>query len=162
MSEEMAWLVEVRLNVGQVAALDRAVGSMHGQECLRASWYRLGLEHRAELAAGKPVTFAVPAVMGALPRGVGCAPDLRAEWMPVFIHALEEDGQEKLAGMLRIVDEAIEWGLAAEIYFYDGIFDLATISGRKRLLRREMVMKEMRGLPALPEVGAQAVPERGL
>ena len=162
MSDEMAWLVELRLNAGQVAALDRVVGSMHGRECLRASWYRLGLERRAELVAGKPVTFTVPAVMGDIPRGRCPAPDLRAEWLPVFIHALEEYGQEKFAGMLRIVDEAIEWGLAAEIYFYDGIFDLATISGRQRLLRREMVMKEMRGLPALPEVGAQAVPERGL
>ncbi len=152
----------MRLNSGQVAVLDRVVGSLRGQDCLRASWYRLGLEHRAELAAGKPVTFTMPAVMGALPRGVGCAPDLRAEWLPVFIHALEEDGQEKFAGMLRIVDEAIEWGLAAEIYSYDGIFDLSTISGRQRLLRREAVMKEMRGLPALPEAGAQAVSERGL
>lgn len=162
MSEDMAWLIEVRLNAVQVAALDRAVGRMQGRECLRASWYRLGLEHRVELAAGKPVTFTVPAVLGVLPRGFGIAPDWRAEWLPVFIHALEEDEQERFAGMLRIVDEAIEWGLAAEIYFCDGLFDLATISGRQRLLRREAVMKEMRGLPALPEAGAQAVPERGL
>lgn len=149
-SIEMPWLIEVRLNAGQVAALDRAVGSLRGQGCMRASWYRLGLERRAELEAGKPVIFTLPSVSGGLPRRVGAIPDLRAEWLPVFIHALEESGQERLADMVAVVYEAIEWGMAAEIYLYDGIFDLATISGRKRLKRREVVMKELHGLPALP------------
>ena len=155
-------LVEMRLDALQVLMLDRALGKMPGNACLRSSWYRLSLEHRGELMAGKPVTFALPGLPGLLPSGFGKAPEIRAEWLPVFIHALEKDGQQRLAGLLRVVYQAIAWGLAEEIYFYDGIFDLATISGRKRLLRREMVMREMRGLPALPEAGAQAVPERGL
>lgn len=149
-AEVPAGLVEMRLDAVQVLTLDRALGKVPGRGIIRASWYRLGLEHRRELMAGKPVVLTLPAMMGAPPRGLGVLSDLRAEWLPVFIHALEADGQERLAGLLTVVYEAIAWGCAEEIYFYDGIFDLATIGGRQRLKRRQQVMEEMRGLPALP------------
>ncbi len=149
-AEVPAGLVEMRLDAVQVLTLDRALGKVPGRGLIRASWYRLGLEHRRELMSGKPVVLTLPALMGAPPRGLGVLPDLRAEWLPVFIHALEQDGEERLAGLLRAVYEAVAWGYAEELYFYDGIFDLATIGGRQRIQRRQRVMEEMHGLPALP------------
>ncbi|SEH21828.1 hypothetical protein SAMN05216583_10247 [Selenomonas sp. KH1T6] len=143
-------LVEMRLDCWQVAALDRALGKMPGRGVICASWYRLGIEHREELAVGRPVTFTLPDRLGVPPRGFGGTPDIRAEWLPVFMQALEQDGEARLAGLLLAVYEAIAWGYAAELYFYDELFDLATIMGRQRLLKRQRVMEEMHGLPALP------------
>lgn len=52
-----------------------------------------------------------------------------------------------LAEVLTAVYEAIAWGYAEELAEFDGLFDLATIPGRQRLLARRGAMEKMHRIP---------------
>ena len=141
-------LVEVRLNSLQLLYIDEALGRVDVSGLLRESWYRLGLEHQRARAEGKSVILTFPARLGALPADCyGIKPDCRGEWLPVIIRALQKSGISfTLAEVLTAVYEAIAWGYGAELSAFDGLFDVATIPGRQRLLARREVMERLHGL----------------
>ena len=154
-----ARIIEVRFNNLQLLYIDEALGRVDGSGLMRESWYRLGMEHARERAAGKSVILTFPARLGALPADFrGTKPDARGEWLPVIIRALQKSGVSySLAEVLTAVYEAIAWGYAEELAEFDGLFDAATIAGRKRLLARKAAMEHMRNIP--PMVDAVAVME---
>lgn len=152
-------LIEVRFNNLQLLYIDEALGRVDGPGLVRESWYRLGMEHARERAAGKSVILTFPARLGALPADFrGTKPDARGEWLPVIIRALQKSGiSYSLAEVLTAVYEAIAWGYGEELVEFDGLFDAATIAGRKRLLARKVAMEHMHNIP--PMVDAVAVME---
>lgn len=148
---EIPQVMEVRLDRLQMLAIDDALGHLDGNCLLTESWYRLGLAHKAELTAGKSVILTLPACLGKMPEDFyGKAPDVPARWLPVIIRALQARRYYRLAELLTALYEAIVWGYGAELYEFDGLFDLATIAGRQRLLSRKQAMEKMHGLsPAM-------------
>ncbi len=154
-----ARIIEVRFNNLQLLYIDEALGRVDGSGLMRDSWYRLGIEHARERAAGKSVILTFPARLGALPTDCcGIKPDCRGEWLPVIIRALQKSGVSfTLAEVLTAVYEAIAWGYGEELAEFDGLFDAATIAGRQRLLARKSVMEHMHNIP--PMVDAVTVME---
>jgi hypothetical protein len=148
-------LIEVRFNTLQLLYIDEALGRVDASGLMRESWYRLGMEHARERAAGKSVILTFPARLGALPQDfVGTKPDARGEWLPVIIRALQKSGVSfTLAEVLTAVYEAIAWGYGEELVEFDGLFDAATIAGRKRLLARKAAMEHMHNIPSMPDDG---------
>lgn len=53
--------------------------------------------------------------------------------------------------------EVIAWGFGEELYFMDGIFDLATIGGRKRLKKWVAVIEKIHGAKVEMEQGRDEV-----
>ncbi|WP_143035196.1 hypothetical protein [Selenomonas ruminantium] len=156
-------LIEVRFNNLQLLYIDEALGRVDASGLMRESWYRLGMEHARERAAGKSVILTFPARLGALSADFrGTKPDARGEWLPVIIRALQKSGVSySLAEVLTAVYEAIAWGYGEELAEFDGLFDLATIPGRQRLMARRGSMEKMHNLsPAMGEpvdvIGGQA------
>ena len=149
-------LIEVRFNTLQLLYIDEALGRVDASGLMRESWYRLGMEHARERAAGKSVILTFPARLGALPADFrGTKPDARGEWLPVIIRALQKSGGSfTLAEVLTAVYEAIAWGYGEELVEFDGLFDAATIAGRKRLLARKAAMEHMHNIPSMPDDGA--------
>ncbi|WP_143035155.1 hypothetical protein [Selenomonas ruminantium] len=142
----IARIIEVRLNSLQMLYISDALGKIAGNWLLSQSWYRLEQDYREELTAGRSVVLTFPAELGALPTDyTGKKPTVPAEWLPVIIRALQECKHYKLAELLTALYEAIAWGYGAELYEFDGIFDLATIGGRERLMARQTVMEKMHG-----------------
>lgn len=148
-------LIEVRFNTLQLLYIDEALGRVDASGLMRESWYRLGMEHARERAAGKSVILTFPARLGALPQDfAGTKPDARGEWLPVIIRALQKSGGSfTLAEVLTAVYEAIAWGYGEELVEFDGLFDAATIAGRKRLLARKAAMEHMHNIPSMPDDG---------
>ena len=148
-------LIEVRFNTLQLLYIDEALGRVDASGLMRESWYRLGMEHARERAAGKSVILTFPARLGALPADFrGTKPDARGEWLPVIIRALQKRGGSfTLAEVLTAVYEAIAWGYGEELVEFDGLFDAATIAGRKRLLARKAAMEHMHNIPSMPDDG---------
>ena len=148
-------LIEVRFNTLQLLYIDEALGRVDASGLMRESWYRLGMEHARERAAGKSVILTFPARLGALPADFrGTKPDARGEWLPVIIRALQKSGiSYSLAEVLTAVYEAIAWGYGEELVEFDGLFDAATIAGRKRLLARKAAMEHMHNIPSMPDDG---------
>ena len=144
-------LIEVRFNTLQLLYIDEALGRVDASGLMRESWYRLGMEHARERAAGKSVILTFPARLGALPADFrGTKPDARGEWLPVIIRALQKSGVSfTLAEVLTAVYEAIAWGYGEELVEFDGLFDAATIAGRKRLLARKAAMEHMHNIPPM-------------
>jgi len=138
-------VIEVRFNNLQLLCIDEALGCVDTPGLMRESWYRLGMDHARERAAGKSVILTFPTRLGNLPMNYGgVRPDCRGEWLPVIIHALQERGKNPLlAEVLTAVYEAIAWGYGEELAEFDGLFDLATIAGKKRLLARRDAMEHM-------------------
>lgn len=156
---ETAGIIELRLDRLQMLAIDEALGHGTDNPLLVESWYRLGLAHKTELAAGRSVILTLPARLGKMPAGFyGEAPELPAEWLPIIIRALRERKYYRLADLLTALYEAIAWGYGAELYAFDGLFDLATIGGRQRLLSRRQAMEKMHGMQLL-ETSAGGVEE---
>ena len=150
-----ARIIEVRFNNLQLLYIDEALGRVDASGLMRESWYRLGMEHARERAAGKSVILTFPARLGALPADFrGTKPDARGEWLPVIIRALQKSGGSfTLAEVLTAVYEAIAWGYGEELVEFDGLFDAATIAGRKRLLARKAAMEHMHNIPSMPDDG---------
>ena len=148
-------LIEVRFNTLQLLYIDEALGRVDASGLMRESWYRLGMEHARERAAGKSVILTFPARLGALPQDfAGTKPDACGEWLPVIIRALQKSGiSYSLAEVLTAVYEAIAWGYGEELVEFDGLFDAATIAGRKRLLARKAAMEHMHNIPSMPDDG---------
>jgi hypothetical protein len=148
-------LIEVRFNTLQLLYIDEALGRVDASGLMRESWYRLGMEHARERAAGKSVILTFPARLGALPQDfAGTKPDARGEWLPVIIRALQKSWVSfTLAEVLTAVYEAIAWGYGEELVEFDGLFDAATIAGRKRLLARKAAMEHMHNIPSMPDDG---------
>ena len=148
-------LIEVRFNTLQLLYIDEALGRVDASGLMRESWYRLGMEHARERAAGKSVILTFPARLGALPADFrGTKPDARGEWLPVIIRALQKSGGSfTLAEVLTAVYESIAWGYGEELVEFDGLFDAATIAGRKRLLARKAAMEHMHNIPSMPDDG---------
>lgn len=145
-------VIEVRFNNLQLLYIDEALGKAASAHMMRESWYRLGIDHERERAAGKSVILTFPARLGALPEDyAGAKPDARGEWLPVMIRALEKTHISfSLAEVLTGVYEAIAWGYAEELAEFDGLFDVATIPGRQRILARRAAMEKMHHLsPAM-------------
>lgn len=138
-------IIEVRFNNLQLLYIDEALGRVDASGLMRDSWYRLGMEYRRERAAGKSVILTFPARLGSLPADFyGAKPEARGEWLPVIIRALQKSGVSfTLAEVLTAVYEAIAWGYAVELAEFDGLFDLATIAGRQKLLARRAVMEKL-------------------
>ena len=67
----------------------------------------------------------------------------------MIIRALQECKHCQLAELFAALYEAIAWGYGAELYEFDGIFDLATIGGRQRLMARRMVMEKIHGFASI-------------
>ena len=141
-------IIEVRFNNLQLLYIDEALGRVDVSGLMRESWYRLGIEHQRERAAGKSVILTFPTRLGALPADYyGTKPDCRGEWLPVIIRALQKTGVSySLAEVLTAVYEAIAWGYGEELAEFDGLFDVATIAGRQRLLARRAAMEKMHNL----------------
>ena len=141
----MEQLIEVRFNNLQLLYIDEALGRVDMSGLMRESWYRLGIEHARARAAGKSVILTFPTRLGALPADYyGGKPDCRGEWLPVIIRALQKTGVSySLAEVLTAVYEAIAWGYGEELAEFDGLFDVATIAGRQRLLARRAAMEKM-------------------
>ena len=148
-------LIEVRFNTLQLLYIDEALGRVDASGLMRESWYRLGMEHARERAAGKSVILTFPARLGALPADFrGTKPDARGEWLPVIIRALQKSGVSFILAEVRTaVYEAIAWGYGEELVEFDGLFDAATIAGRKRLLARKAAMEDMHNIPSMPDDG---------
>ncbi|MCR5757757.1 MAG: hypothetical protein K6F95_07605 [Selenomonas sp.] len=139
-------LLEVRFNNLQLLYIDEALGRVESPGLMRESWYRLGMDHVRERAAGKSVILTFPTRLGNFP-GEGAVPDCRGEWLPVMIRALQQSSVSPLlAEVLIAVYEAIAWGYGEELMELDGFFDLATIAGKKRLLARREAMERMHRL----------------
>lgn len=69
--------------------------------------------------------------------------------LPVIIRALQKvTGNYVFAEVLTGVYEAIAWGYAEELTEFDGIFDLATIAGRQRIIARRSSMEHMHNFSA--------------
>lgn len=61
-------------------------------------------------------------------------------------------GNYAFAEVLTGLYEAIAWGYAEELAEFDGLFDLATIAGRQRILARKSSMEHMHNFsPALTD-----------
>lgn len=139
--------MEVRFNSLQMFAIDRALGKFEGGFRVTQEWYALTLSHHAEIARGRSVLVSFPMAAGACPRVHGQPPDCRTEWLPVIIKALQQnEGTMLLAEVLTGLYEAIVWGFAEELNEFDGMFDVATIAGRERILARRAVMERLHGL----------------
>ena len=138
-------MIEVRFNALQLLYIDEALGRTEQFSVIHDSWYRLGIEHGQARAAGRTVILTFPTRLGALPGDFyGEKPDCRGEWLPVIIRALQKTHISfSLAEVLTAVYEAIAWGYAEELAEFDGLFDLATIPGRQRLLARRGAMEKM-------------------
>ena len=142
-------VIEVRFNSLQMIAIERALGKAEGCYLLFQDWYQLHLRYSAQLSRGRSVLVSFPALLGEREKLHGQLPDCRAEWLPMMIKALRQQvGTRLLAEVLTGLYEAIAWGFAEELYAFDGIFDVATLAGRQRLLARRMVMKHLP--PAAP------------
>lgn len=151
-------IIEVRLNCLQMTAIDEALERMKGSVAMRASWYRLGLDHLAELKEGRPVTLTLAARLGPRPLNYqGERPEMQGEWLPVMARALTGVGHHRLAALLTALYEVIARGFGEELYFMDGIFDLATIGGRKRLEKRRAVIEKIHGANVEMEKGREDV-----
>ena len=158
MVEDRSGVIEVRLNVLQMTAIDEALEGITGSVTMRASWYRLDIEHLAEIKAGRPVTLTMAARLGPLPVNFyGPRPEMQGEWLPVMARALTGIGRHRLAALLTGLYEVIAWGFGEELYFMDGIFDLATIGGRKRLKKRVAVIEKIHGAKVEMEQGRDEV-----
>ena len=146
-------VIEVRFNNLQLLYMDEALGKATEGGRLRESWYRLGTDYARERAAGKTVILTFPARLGALPQDyAGAKPDARGEWLPMIIRALRETRMSfSLAEVLTGVYEAIAWGYAEELAEFDGLFDVATIAGRQRILARRAAMEKMHRLSPVLE-----------
>ena len=140
-----AGIIEVRFNNLQYLQIEDALGRASGLSIVRDSWYRIGFDHKAELSGGRSIILTFPARLGALPADFyGIKPDARAEWLPVIIRALQKVGNSyAFAEVLTGLYEAIAWGYAEELAEFDGLFDLATIAGRQRMLARRSAMEHM-------------------
>ena len=148
-AEKQSAIIEVRFNSLQMLAIDRALGKAAGCFPMAQEWYQLNLAHHAELARGRSVLLTFPAQLGVMPRLHGQLPDCHAEWLPVIIQALRAHrGTILLAKVMTGLYEAVAWGFAQELYALDGIFDVATMAGRQRLLARRSVMERLHGLPS--------------
>ena len=143
-------IIEVRLNSLQVLYISDALGKTAAARLVSQSWYCLEQDYREELAAGRSVVLTIPAQLGPLPADYrGKKPNVPAEWLPVIIRALQECKHCQLAELFAALYEAIAWGYGAELYEFDGIFDLATIGGRQRLMARRMVMEKIHGFASI-------------
>ena len=140
-----AGIIEVRFNNLQYLQIEDALGRASGLSIVRDSWYRIGFDHKAELSGGRSIILTFPARLGALPADFcGIKPEARAEWLPVIIRALQKVANSyTFAEVLTGLYEAIAWGYAEELAEFDGLFDLATIAGRQRLLARRSAMEHM-------------------
>lgn len=143
-------IIEVRFNNLQYLQIEDALGRTNGLSIVRDSWYRIGLDHNIELSGGRSIILTFPARLGALPADFyGVKPEARAEWLPVIIRALQKvTGNYVFAEVLTGVYEAIAWGYAEELTEFDGIFDLATIAGRQRIIARRSSMEHMHNFSA--------------
>ena len=140
-----AGIIEVRFNNLQYLQIEEALGRASVLSIVRDSWYRIGFDHKAELSGGRSIILTFPTRLGTLPADFyGAKPDARAEWLPVIIRALQKVGNSyAFAEVLTGLYEAVAWGYAEELAEFDGLFDLATIAGRKRLLARRSAMEHM-------------------
>lgn len=138
-------IIEVRFNNLQYLQIEDALGRINGLSIVRDSWYRIGFDHKAELSGGRSIILTFPARLGALPANFyGTKPDVRAEWLPSIIRALQTvKSSYTFAEVLTGLYEAIAWGYAEELSEFDGLFDLATIAGRQRILARKSAMEHM-------------------
>ena len=159
-NRDFTGVIEVRLDNLQYLQIEDALGRINGLSIVRDSWYRIGLDHNKELTDGRSIILTFPARLGALPADYyGIKPEARAEWLPVIIRALQKvAGNYAFAEVLIGLYEAIAWGYAEELAEFDGLFDLATIAGRQRLLARRSSMEHMHNFsPELTDTPADTL-----